>query len=156
MTRPPANVLALPLEERAEMALKVAVEKVIVEHARRGLPMYILAQRHSGGTLSPAAPGGSGTFTSGVNKKSSFCLSVSGCRSTRRINPNGSRLGSWYHRSPDSETIHASGSFPARHARTRSNATILRNHANRLSSSRLCWEAVPPNHGEMSLPPYIS
>jgi hypothetical protein len=41
MTKPPANVLDLPLAERAEMALKVAVEKVIVEHARRGLPIYI-------------------------------------------------------------------------------------------------------------------
>lgn len=41
MTTPPANVLELPLEERAEMALKAAVEKVIVEHARRGLPIYI-------------------------------------------------------------------------------------------------------------------
>jgi len=41
MTRPPANVLALPLEERAEMALKAAVEKVIVDHARRGLPIYV-------------------------------------------------------------------------------------------------------------------
>jgi hypothetical protein len=41
MTKPPANVLELPLEERAEIALKAAVEKVIVEHARRGLPIYI-------------------------------------------------------------------------------------------------------------------
>ena len=41
MTKPPANVLDLPLEERAEMALKVAVEKVIVEHARQGVPLYI-------------------------------------------------------------------------------------------------------------------
>lgn len=41
MTKPPANVLELPLEERAEMALKAAVEKVIVEHARQGLPVYI-------------------------------------------------------------------------------------------------------------------
>jgi hypothetical protein len=41
MTKPPANVLELPLEERAEMALKAAVEKVIVEHARQGLPIYI-------------------------------------------------------------------------------------------------------------------
>ncbi len=41
MTKPPANVLDLPLEERAEMALKAAVEKVIVEHAREGLPIYI-------------------------------------------------------------------------------------------------------------------
>jgi hypothetical protein len=41
MTKPPANVLDLPLEQRAEMALKAAVEEVIVEHARRGLPIYI-------------------------------------------------------------------------------------------------------------------
>ncbi len=41
MTKPPANVLELPLEQRAEMALKAAVEKLIVEHARRGLPIYI-------------------------------------------------------------------------------------------------------------------
>jgi hypothetical protein len=41
MIKPPANVLELPLEERAEMALKAAVEKVIVEHARLGLPIYV-------------------------------------------------------------------------------------------------------------------
>jgi hypothetical protein len=41
MTKPPANVLELPLEVRAEMALKAAIEKAIVEHARQGLPMYI-------------------------------------------------------------------------------------------------------------------
>jgi len=41
MTKPPANVLDLPLEQRAEMALKAAVEKVIVEHARQGLSIYI-------------------------------------------------------------------------------------------------------------------
>jgi len=41
MTKPPVNVLELPLEQRAEMALKAAVEKVIVEHARKGLPIYI-------------------------------------------------------------------------------------------------------------------
>lgn len=41
MTKSPTNVLDLPLERRAEMALKVAVEKVIMEHARRGLPIYI-------------------------------------------------------------------------------------------------------------------
>jgi hypothetical protein len=41
MTKRPKNVLELPLEERAEMALKAAVEKVIVEHARQGLPIYI-------------------------------------------------------------------------------------------------------------------
>ncbi len=41
MTKPPTNVLELPLEERAELALKAAVEKVIVEHARQGLPIYV-------------------------------------------------------------------------------------------------------------------
>jgi hypothetical protein len=39
MTKPPANVLELPLHIRGEMALKAAVEKVIVEHARQGLPI---------------------------------------------------------------------------------------------------------------------
>lgn len=41
MKKPPKNVLELPLEERAEMALKAAVEKVMEEHAREGLPIYI-------------------------------------------------------------------------------------------------------------------
>jgi hypothetical protein len=41
MIKPPGNVLELPLEQRAEMALKGAVEKVIVEHSRQGLPIYI-------------------------------------------------------------------------------------------------------------------
>ena len=41
MIKPPANVLELPLEQQAEMALKAAVEKVIIDHARRGLPIYI-------------------------------------------------------------------------------------------------------------------
>jgi len=41
MIRPPANVLELPLKQRAEMALKAAVENVIVEHAHLGLPIYI-------------------------------------------------------------------------------------------------------------------
>lgn len=42
MKKPPANVLELPLVERAEMALKGAVEKVWEDHAREGLPIYIL------------------------------------------------------------------------------------------------------------------
>lgn len=41
MRTPPANVLELPLIERAEMAFKVAVEKVMEEHARLGLPIYV-------------------------------------------------------------------------------------------------------------------
>ena len=32
---------SLPLEQRAEMAPKAAVEELIVEHARQGLPIYI-------------------------------------------------------------------------------------------------------------------
>jgi hypothetical protein len=42
MTRPPENVLELPLDVRAKMALKAAVEEVIISHARSGRPMYIL------------------------------------------------------------------------------------------------------------------
>jgi hypothetical protein len=42
MKKPPANVLELPLIERAEMALKAAVQKVMEEHAREGLPVYVL------------------------------------------------------------------------------------------------------------------
>lgn len=41
MTRPSKRILALPLEVRAEMALKAAVRKVIEEHARLGLPLYL-------------------------------------------------------------------------------------------------------------------
>jgi hypothetical protein len=41
MTKPPANVLDLPLEERAIMALRAAVEKVIIDNARRGTPIYV-------------------------------------------------------------------------------------------------------------------
>jgi hypothetical protein len=41
MISPPPNLFDLPLEKRAEMALKAAVEKLIVEHARLGRPIYI-------------------------------------------------------------------------------------------------------------------
>jgi hypothetical protein len=41
MTRLPENVTELPLEVRAEMAFKSAVEEVLIESARQGLPMYI-------------------------------------------------------------------------------------------------------------------
>ena len=40
MTKLPSNTLDLPLSERGLMALKTAVEKVINEHAREGLPLY--------------------------------------------------------------------------------------------------------------------
>jgi hypothetical protein len=36
----PANILELPLAQRAEMALKAAVEKVVEEHVRDGRPLY--------------------------------------------------------------------------------------------------------------------
>jgi len=36
-----ANILDLPLEERADMALKAAVQKVVEEHARLGLPLHL-------------------------------------------------------------------------------------------------------------------
>jgi hypothetical protein len=42
MKKPPASVLELPLPERALMALEAAVEKVMEEHAREGLPIYVL------------------------------------------------------------------------------------------------------------------
>jgi hypothetical protein len=41
MITPPPNILDLPLEDRALMALEEAVEEVIEEHAREGLPLYI-------------------------------------------------------------------------------------------------------------------
>ncbi len=41
MSRVPKSVLRLPLERRAEIAFKEAVEEVIDEHARLGLPLYI-------------------------------------------------------------------------------------------------------------------
>jgi hypothetical protein len=41
LTKPPANILELPLAERAEMALKAAVQKVVELHVRDGRPLYI-------------------------------------------------------------------------------------------------------------------
>ena len=41
MGRVPKNVLDLPLEERALLALRAAVKKAIAEHAREGLPVYV-------------------------------------------------------------------------------------------------------------------
>ncbi|HJT52290.1 MAG TPA: hypothetical protein VJ848_00460 [Candidatus Angelobacter sp.] len=40
-TKRPPNILELPLGERAEMALKAAVEKVIESHIRDGRPISI-------------------------------------------------------------------------------------------------------------------
>jgi len=41
LNRPPKSILRLPLGKRAEIAFKEAVEEVIDEHARLGLPLYI-------------------------------------------------------------------------------------------------------------------
>ena len=43
MTRKPlpAKIRALPLSERALMALRVAVKKAIAESLREGLPVYV-------------------------------------------------------------------------------------------------------------------
>lgn len=41
MSLQPANLLNLPLEVRAEMALKAAVEKVMEDHIRSGRPIHI-------------------------------------------------------------------------------------------------------------------
>ena len=41
MTSRAGNDLELPLEGRAELALKAAVEKAFVRHAREGLPIYV-------------------------------------------------------------------------------------------------------------------
>ena len=41
LIKPPASILELPLAERAEMALKAAVEKVVESHVRDGRPLYI-------------------------------------------------------------------------------------------------------------------
>jgi hypothetical protein len=40
LTKPPANILELPLGERAEMAFKAAVEKVVEAHVRDGRLLY--------------------------------------------------------------------------------------------------------------------
>jgi hypothetical protein len=41
MSKPSQDVLRLPIEKRAEIAIKVAVAKAIDEHTRLGLPIYI-------------------------------------------------------------------------------------------------------------------
>jgi len=41
MKKPRASILRLPLEKRAELAFQEAVQEVIAEHARLGLPLYV-------------------------------------------------------------------------------------------------------------------
>lgn len=42
MRKPPPNVLELPLFERAKMAMEAAIEGVMEDHAREGLPVFVL------------------------------------------------------------------------------------------------------------------
>jgi hypothetical protein len=42
MTKPPSNIMNLPIEDRAQIALNAAVENVIVEHARLGMPLHVI------------------------------------------------------------------------------------------------------------------
>jgi hypothetical protein len=42
MTRPPANILELPFHERAAMAMKAAVEKVILKNAANGSTIFVV------------------------------------------------------------------------------------------------------------------
>jgi AbrB family looped-hinge helix DNA binding protein len=41
LSKPSKDILQLPLEKRAEIALKIAVAKAIDEHFRLGFPVYI-------------------------------------------------------------------------------------------------------------------
>ncbi|MGH9405337.1 MAG: hypothetical protein ACRD3D_05795 [Terriglobia bacterium] len=41
MTERPPDILSRPIEERALMALRAAVRKLMEDHARRGLPIYV-------------------------------------------------------------------------------------------------------------------
>ena len=41
MIKPPPGLLELPILERAALAMKAAIEEVIEEHIREGMPMYI-------------------------------------------------------------------------------------------------------------------
>ena len=41
MTKPNTNPVELSLHDRAALAMKAAIEKLKIDHARRGLPLYI-------------------------------------------------------------------------------------------------------------------
>jgi hypothetical protein len=42
MIKPPPDIFELPLLERAALAMKAALEEMVEEPAREGLPLYIL------------------------------------------------------------------------------------------------------------------
>ena len=37
----PAEIMALPIQERAALAMPAAFQKAVEEHLREGLPMYV-------------------------------------------------------------------------------------------------------------------
>ena len=41
MRKPPKDILRLPIEKRAELALKIAVPNAIDENVRLGVPVYV-------------------------------------------------------------------------------------------------------------------
>ncbi len=41
MTKPKTSPVDLSLHDRAAIAMKTAIEKLKIDHARRGLPLYI-------------------------------------------------------------------------------------------------------------------
>jgi len=41
MKKPSKDILRLPIEERAEIAFKIAVAKAIDENVRLGIPVYV-------------------------------------------------------------------------------------------------------------------
>jgi len=59
MKRDKKSVRRLPLEKRAEMAFRDAVDEVIAEHARLGLPLYIWRQGRLVALSAQEARGGS-------------------------------------------------------------------------------------------------
>ena len=58
MRKPAKDVLQLPIEKRAEIAMKVAVARAIDEHTRLGLPVYVW-RNNKVVKLSPARARGS-------------------------------------------------------------------------------------------------
>jgi hypothetical protein len=55
MRKPLKDILRLPIEKRAEIAIKSAVAEAIDEHTRLGLPVYIWRNNRVA-KLSPAKP----------------------------------------------------------------------------------------------------
>jgi len=41
VSKTPREIMALPIQERAALAMQAAFKKAVEEHAREGLPMYV-------------------------------------------------------------------------------------------------------------------